>query len=159
MDVLPARDVEVFTLSAPKGGAPAIRELPVSLEKPWSITILDEGPPEPAIGHRKTALHLSRQAFLRRAVTSKIAARQLTAVKLERLMARYAGKEWLPSRLTHLDFPESERADVLRGLKTYVASSPENARIFADLYGHLPEASRALEPDVLKTIKNAGASR
>ena len=28
-------------------------------------------------------------------------------------MDRYAGKEWLPSRLKHLDLPESERADVL----------------------------------------------
>ena len=35
-------------------------------------------------------------------------------------MDRYAGKEWLPSHLKHLDFPARERADVIRGLRTYV---------------------------------------
>ena len=53
-------------------------------------------------------------------------------------MDRYAGKEWLPSRLKHLDFPESERADVVRGLRTYVLAGPANARRFAELYSQLP---------------------
>ena len=99
----------------PAQHAPASRECPVSSDRPWSIVIIDEGPPEPGLGHRKFEFQLTRDRFLELATSGKIAARQLTATKLERLMDRYAGKEWLPSRLKHLDVPESERADVLRG--------------------------------------------
>ena len=110
----------------------------MSADKLWSIGIIDEGPPVPGIDHRKYNLMPTRNAFLERVVTGKIAPDQLTATKLERLMDRYAGKEWLPSRLKHLDFPERERADVLRGLRTYALASPANARRFADLYASLP---------------------
>ncbi len=117
--------------------------------------ILDEGPPEPTVGHFKYNLRLSRDAFFDRINVGKIPARQLTAIKLERLMDRYAGKEWLPSPLHHLDIPESERSDVLRGLRTYVSSSPENARTFADLYSKLAPAKRVLEADAVKELQMA----
>ena len=101
----------------------------MSADKPWSITILDEGPPEPGVDHRKYDLLPTRNAFFDRVSTRQDRSpSQLTATKLERLMDRYAGKEWLPSRLKHLDFPENERADVVRGLRTYVATSPAKAR-------------------------------
>lgn len=67
-------------------------------------------------------------------------------------MDRYAGREWAPSRLKHLDVSESERSDVLRGLRTYVASGADNARTFAELYERLEPSRRVLEADVLKTL-------
>ena len=163
VEVLSDRDYEVFTLTIPRdtprlgippgSGKPTTRELPTSADKPWSIVILDEGPPEPMVGHFKYNLRLSRDAFFDRVNTGKIPARQLTAIKLERLMDRYAGKEWLPSPLQHLDIPESERSDVLRGLRTYVSSSPENAGTFADLYSKLAPTRRALEADIVKELQ------
>ena len=139
--------------SVPGGtGHAATCELPVSAHKLWSIGIIDEGPPVPGIDHRKFNLMLTRNAFLERVVTGKIAPEQLTSTKLERLMDRYAGKEWLPSRLKHLDFPESERADVVRGLRTYVAASPANSRRFAELYGQLPAGRQVLKPSILKDL-------
>jgi len=157
VDVLPAADFEVFNLAMQRN-SPA-RELPVSADKLWSITILDEGPPEPAVGHRKYQSALTRKAFLERVLTGKVPARQLTAPKLERLMDRYAGKEWLPSRLQHLDVAESERADVLRGLRTYVSSSAENAQTFADLYARLPKARQVLDADTVRELTRGAASR
>ena len=163
VDVLTSGDYEIFNLSVPTGtarhnnpggpGTATIRELPQSVDKSWSITILDEGPPEPGLDHRKYDLLLTRTAFLDRVGTGKIAVRQLTATKLERLMDRYAGKEWLPSRLKHLDFPDNERADVVRGLKTYVSASPEHFKNFTELYGRLPAARRVLNPEVIKEVE------
>jgi hypothetical protein len=109
VDVLATGDYEIFNMSVPKGtarhnapggpGTATTRELPQSADKPWSITILDEGPPEPGLDHRKYDLLFTRNEFLDRVSTGKISARQLTATKLERLMDRYIGKVWLPSRL------------------------------------------------------------
>ena len=160
--MLPESAYEVFRLAVPEktslhnvpggSGNAGTCELPASASKQWSIGIVDEGPPVPGIDHRKYDLTLTRNAFLERVVTGKIAPEQLTPTKLERLMDRYAGKEWLPSRLKHLDFPESERADVVRGLRTYVAASPVNARRFAELYAQLPAGRRVLEPRILKDL-------
>ena len=40
----------------------------------------------------------TRNSFIDQMITGKISPTQLTRVKLERLMDRYAGKEWLPTR-------------------------------------------------------------
>jgi hypothetical protein len=167
VDVIAEGDYEVFKMTVPEStarhNAPAspgkvmTRELPVSDDKPWSIVILDEGPPEPNLDHRKFDLLFTRTEFLKRASTGKLAGRQLTPPKLKRLMDRYSGKEWLPSRLKHLDSPENERADVIRGLKTYVSASPENFKRFADLYARLPTARRVLGPKVIKDLETASA--
>ncbi len=165
LDVLPSSDYEVFTHKVPAGtslvgaaGPHAVFELPMSADKLWSIGIVDEGAPEPNLGHRKYNLNLNRAGFIERAAAGKVPARQLTLVKLERLMDRYAGKEWLPTRLKHLDFPDSERADVLRGLRTYTAAGAENAGTFSALYGQLPAVKRVLEPEVVKELES-GKSR
>ena len=157
-DVLPEADYEALVVAMPSG---AVRgsvskagdtrktiELPVSASKRWSVTILDEGPPEPDMDHLKFNLRWTREGFLERYVTGRIAPDQLTTTKLERMMDRYAGREWLPTALHHLDEPASERADVLRGLATYVAASPENGRRFADLYARLPPERQVLPADV-----------
>ena len=167
MDVLAEGDYEVFNMSVPDGttrhnvpaspGKAMSRELPMSDSKLWSIGILDEGPPEPGLDHRKFDLSFTRAEFLKRAGTGKISGRQLTLPKLERLMDRYSGKEWLPSPLKHLDSTENERADVIRGLRTYVSASPENMKRFTELYARLATARRVLEPKVIKELQTSSA--
>lgn len=168
-DVLAEADYEAFDLPVPAGAVELARaaeaaaktkraatpqplELPVSATKQWSVAVLGEGPPEPGLGHFKYLVAPSRDEFLRRVVTGTIPAGQLTPPKLERLMDRYAHREWLPTELKHLDDPASERADVLRGLRTYVTAGPDNAATFARLYGRLPPAKQVLEPDVLRRL-------
>jgi hypothetical protein len=90
--------------------------------------------------------------FYGRISRGKVSAHQLTATKLERLKDRYIRKEWQPSRRKHLDSPRNERADVIRGLRTYCSASPENRKNFAELYSRLPEARRALEPEIIKEL-------
>jgi hypothetical protein len=165
LNVLPASTYEIFNLPVPAGtarhnspgtsGNATACELPMSADKQWSIAIIDEGPPIPTIDHRKYNVGLTRNAFLERIVTGKIAPNQLTATKLERLMDRYVGKEWLPSRLKQLDFPEGERADVVRGLQTYAAASPENARRFRELYARLPANRQVLDRTIFNDLEGA----
>ncbi len=163
MDVLPPNDYDLFERTVPEGtlklgappgtGKPYTAEMPLSATKQWSIVILDEGPPEPNVGHAKYAVILNRdKAIDHFAKTSKIAVTQLTPEKLARLMDRYAGKEWLPSKLKQLDEPESEKADVLRGLRTYVKAGEEHAKQFAELYGKLPKEKRVLEATVVSEL-------
>lgn len=164
-DLLPESAYEAFVVPMPAGAvkhALAVAgvayksvELPVSASRRWSIAILDEGPPESNMDHRKYDVRCTREAFLKRFVTGKIAADQLTAVKLARLMDRYADVEWLPTALKHLDQPASERADVLRGLSTYAAASSENAKAFADLYAGLPAGRRVLPAEVVERLSSA----
>ncbi len=168
MDVLPESACEIFRLSIPPetsrhnqpGGAghPTTCELPLSAGKLWSIAIIDEGPPVPDIDHRKYDLMPTRHAFFDHVAIGKIATDQLTTVKLDRLLARYAAKEWLPSRLKHLDTPESERTDIERGLRTYVMASPANAHRFVDLYTRLPADKQVLRPDFVNELKTRLAS-
>lgn len=150
LDVLPESEYEVFVRKVNRDSKP--EELPISSTKRWSITILDEGPPEPPVGHTKYAVAHPRTKFLDAAKTARIAADQLTATKLERLMDRYAGKEWLPSPLKHLDEPASEKADVLRGLRTYTAAAPRNAKTFGALYGKLAKDRQVLPADVVNEL-------
>ena len=134
-------------------GAGIPPELPVSRTKQWTIVILDEGPPEPQLGHTKHAIGWSRYNFIDQVTASRISTSQLTGTKLHRLMDRYAGKEWLPTRLKHLDYPKYERADVLRGLRLYASASAENAAVFLKLYEGLPEDKRVLPPEALTRIQ------
>jgi hypothetical protein len=166
VDVLSEERYEVFVLQVPAGAsrppvAPGTKlpppiELPVSKSKQWSIAILDEGPPDPLVAHQKYQLAHTREEFYQRVLSTPLSLEQLTPIKLERLMDRYAGVEWLPTKLKRLDVPESEQADVLRGLKTYTSSSPEHAARFLDLYEKLPSSKRILPADVLAAIQAAG---
>ncbi len=161
-DLLPESDYEVVVVPMPAGvvrravsaGAETRKtiELPVSSGRRWSIAILDEGAPEPQMDHQKYNVRWTRDAFLERHVTGRIEPDQLTTAKLERLMDRYADREWLPTALKHLDGQAHERADVLRGLSTYVAASPENARRFADLYAKLPAERQVLAAEVVARL-------
>ncbi len=130
-------------------------ELPFSKTKQWSITILDEGAPEPQVGHTKHAVAWSQQKYVEHVLAGKIAASQLTEPKLHRLMDRYAGREWLPTELKHLDDSASERADVVRGLKTFVAAGAEHAKLFATLYAKLPSDQQVLPAEVVKELQGS----
>lgn len=162
LDVLKESDYEIFEIQVPKNtliqGAPANTgkpfgaEFPMSATKQWSILIADEGPPEPQVGHNKYAVNWNREKTIDKALKSTIAPNQLTLEKLTRLMDRYAGKEWLPSKLKQLDEPESEKADVIRGLRTYVKAGAENAKRFAELYGKLPAEKRVLTNEDAKAL-------
>jgi hypothetical protein len=151
-DVLPKDSYELW-VQPPPAGAKTL-ELPVSVTKPWSILILDEGAPEPQVDHLKNRLGITRDKFTAQVLNGKIPVSQLTPTKLERLMDRYAGKEWLPAGgLRHLDTPEAEKADVLRGLKTFVKSGLEHGRAFFVLYDKLPPARKVLDPEALKELR------
>ena len=123
-------------------------ELPISLTKRWSITILDEGAPEPKVGHLKHPIPWSQQAFVQKMVATELAPGQLTLPKLERLLDRYAGREWLPTKLKHLDDPTLEQADVIRGLRTFVKSGVRQKQQFKQLYAKVAKDRRVL-PDSL----------
>ena len=164
LDALPETEFEVFTIPVPPGtarhGGPAGSgvansfEMPISDNRRWSIAIIDEGPPEPTCDHQKYHLTPTRETFLKQVMSQPISPDQLNEAKLRRLMSRYAGQEWLPSRLKTLDRPEAERADVLRGLRTYLATSPAHAHRFTELYETLPKADQALDVETLKTLLN-----
>lgn len=156
-DVLKADDYELFVISEQEIkqnlSSPAKPvELPVSKTKRWTITILDEGPPEPQVGHLKYAIVWSQRNFIDQALEQKIAVDQLTAAKLQKLMDRYAGREWIATDLIHLDDLENEKADVVRGLRTYAKQSREHASRFADLYRGLPMATRVLPDNVVTAL-------
>jgi hypothetical protein len=164
LEVFPTTDYELFSFTEeqvrdllPKGSAPPEpAELPFSRTKRWSVVILDEGAPEPRGGHTKYPVPWLRNLFIDHAATGPVSALQLTPVKLARLMDRYAGQEWLPTRVKHLDFAEQEKADVIRGLTTYVAAGAESAATFAELYRQLPAARQVLEPEVYAAVVGAG---
>ncbi len=159
-DVLKDSDYELFVVPEatitrqlaefPKSMLPV--DFGDSATRQWSITILDEGAPASLLGHLKHNVPRVHKSFLDRVLSAKISPAQLTPTKLERLLDRYSGKEWLPAGLVHLDDPEVERADVLRGLQTYVAAGPENANLFAELYGKLPAARKVLPEDVVARL-------
>jgi len=166
LDVLDRDRYELFVVAAPDGaeelrpganlaGPAAHVPLPFSEERTFSLVVIDEGAPEPWVGHLKYHLNADRTAFRKWALSQHIAPGQLTEAKLERLMKRYAGEPYLdvvatpegrpgPMVLTTLDFPEAERADVLRSLATY-AKDPACAKRLAALYRKLPKRLRVLE--------------
>lgn len=127
-------------------------EFPFDKSKQWSILILDEGAPEAQVGHMKYPLGWSRTEFFRHVLSGPPAVEQLTLPKLRRLMDRYAGVEWLPTKLKHLDFPPAEKTDVLRGLRTYTAAGAEHANRLATLYSQLPPAQKVIDADVLQRL-------
>lgn len=102
----------------------------------WAIGVIDEGPPDPEVAHFKYALNLSRDHMVARYLGRTDDPRQLTRTKLERLIDRYRGEEWLPCGLVRLDYPEAERADVLRGLAGLAASLDGQVRLL-HLYSQL----------------------
>jgi len=170
VETLEAGEVEVFTVPAPAaprngwdgapegGAAPVNLPLPFSKDKRVSLVVVDEGAPEPSCGHTKYAIGLDKIAFLLHYYTLPIAPEQLTEAKLRRLMQRYLHVEGHPALVqppgspapfaaNRLDLEQAEKADVLRGLRTY-AEEPACAAKLSELYRALPAELKALGPEV-----------
>src|SRR5262249_35548960 len=138
---------------APEGEAQTI-VLPFSKERLWSVVVIDEGPVEPAVGHFKYHWMIDHEPFRQWAEARGVAADQLTAPELVRLMTRLRGDRWRRLQVgpggsgdetggTLLDSPGAERADVLLGLAAFAA---DDARplLPPDLYAGLPVALKML---------------
>jgi hypothetical protein len=161
LEALPRDRYELYQIpagdNAPRAGTnpgkPAT--LPFSRERTWSIVVLDEGAPEPAVGHFKYQWALDHEPFRKWAEERGVTADQLTAPKLQRLMKRLRGEAWRPLRVrpggaaeiagNTLDYPEAERTDVLLGLTAFAADDARALRL-AHLYADLPGELKALGP-------------
>ena len=112
--------------------------------KQWLVNFLDEGPIVLGATHGLYAVEADFEPFVRNAISQGIGVEQLTSAKLEQLIDRYSGVEWLAEGYTHLDEPAAERTDVVRGLKLYCAQSDAHAQRFAELYAALPVERQVL---------------
>ena len=170
LKALSRRGYELFSVPVPMGlgrvppvGKPGSGKsgtivLPFSKSKTWSITVVDEGVPDTECAHTKYQWGADHEPFRRWAEAEGILASQLTATKLERLMKRLLGEPWrkmempIPgsnrvARRELLDFPEAERADVLRGLRAFSMDDGRAAHL-GQLYSHLPKRLKVLGPQL-----------
>jgi hypothetical protein len=166
LDVLDSDQREVFVEPVPagtrtlkvgdqNGGEAKTVPLPFSRTRRWSIVVIDEGVPEPWVGHFKYAVNGDFTAFRQWALGEGVRPDQLTSGKLEGMMKRYLGLQPFETAIVRedgtrheanlLDFPEAERADVLRALRTF-ARDDAAARRLAEAYAGLPAELKALGP-------------
>ena len=166
-DVVPASNRRVYVIPAPEGagklkpdgsvvdGGYKPIEVPFSQTQQWSLVIVDEGAPEPDVGHFKYALGPDVMPFVKWILRTPVRPEQLTSAKLELLMRRFQGlqqyqfnvnpPEGEPYQARMLDFEQAERADVLRGLLTFAQDDLCAIRL-AGVYAGLPAERRALGP-------------
>lgn len=121
----------------------------------WLVTVVDEGPTLLGVGHTRYTVQPDFEAFVGHALLGGIAVDQLTEAKLEQLIDRWSGTEWLAEGFHHLDLPAAERADVERGLRTYCGASPDHARRFATSYAHLPPSRQVLPAGLVSELTEA----
>jgi hypothetical protein len=121
----------------------------------WSVVIADEGEPVFVVSHFKHQYEPDFEPFIERALRTEISVDQLTATKLDQLLARWAGEEWLAEGFWHLDRPEAERADVERGLRTYCGTSPAHAARLRSLYSQCPDERRVLPQDLVAELTDS----
>lgn len=131
-----------LTMQVPKAPV-AVADVPAE-GKQWLVNFLDEGPIVIGATHGRYAVEGDSEPFIHYAFERGIGVDQLTAVKLDQLLDRYAGVEWLSPGSYHLDEPAAERADVVRGLSLYCAQSEIHAQRFAELYAAVDESRRIL---------------
>jgi hypothetical protein len=158
LEALPPQRYQFFKLSSGaspvRAGTPLPLQLPFSRERDWSIVLIDEGAPEPTVGHFKYLWALDREPFRKWAESRGVTAAQLTPAKLRRLMLRYQGKPWrkVPVRPGDqgaevagnvLDFRTDEQVDVQVGLTAF-AKDDARALHLARLYAALPKELQAL---------------
>lgn len=110
----------------------------------WAITVADEGEPVWLISHFKHQYEPDFEPFIARALQVELSVDQLTAPKLDQLLDRYRGAEWLSAGFHHLDHPEAEVHDVELGLRAYCATSSAHRERFRVLYAAVPEENRVL---------------
>jgi hypothetical protein len=146
------RDIDL-TMTRPQTPVP----VPASPDQQWQVVVVDEGPTVFGVGHTRHLIEPDFEPFVTRVLSQAIGVEQLTAAKLEQLLARWSGREWLAPGFHHLDEASAERADVERGLRSYCRLSPGHARRFAELYAALPPSERVLpDPLVAQLNETAG---
>lgn len=161
---------EVFRVTSPltpqpaSAGAPAPSPatklvFPFSKTADFSVIILDEGPPDPKIGHLKYGGVWTAAVFMKYWMDqpAPIAARQLTAAKLEMLMRRFLNENFEGVKnfrggsgneitLMHRRNRRSrERLDVILGLRAYCDADPAYAARLSQLYSRLAPELRVLD--------------
>lgn len=168
MDVLPREMIEVFRIPCPDNAplmkrngefdGPAVKlEVPFSKDRLFSLVVIEEGGIAPQNGHTGHAVFPDERTFFRYFLRHPLSASQVTERKLRRLLLRYSHREAHPAIANppgaqapfvanRLDFPEAEKADVLRSLRTF-ASNKERARRLQKLYRGLPDAMKVLGKD------------
>jgi hypothetical protein len=142
-----------LTMSTPQVPLP----IPASASRgqQWLVTVVDEGPTVLGIGHTRHGFDPEFEAFIERQLIEGIGIDQLTMAKLDQLIDRWSGTEWLAAGFRHLDRQAAERADVERGLHLYCSRSPAHAKHFADLYAQLPGSRRVFPDDLLGRLSRA----
>ena len=121
----------------------------------WAVVVADEGEPVFVVSHFKHQYEPDFEPFIERALTTETSVDQLTPAKLDQLLARWSGQEWLAEGFWHLDRPEAERADVERGLRHYCGVSSAHAARFHELYFQCSAAQRVLPPALLEELIGA----
>jgi hypothetical protein len=156
LDALPDDEVQYEELTVPDGtarldiaaqptGPGAVLQAPAKTKR-WLVMVIDEGGPDPDVGHFRHAVAVDTTALLAQLALSTLPAEQLTMPKLVQLADRAAGRGWLvPGDDAHASDPEvldAERRDVARGLATYAAASPEHRARLDTLVAALDAARR-----------------
>ncbi len=121
------------------------RSSPIPIPWPdvqWAVTVLDEGPPEPAVVHVKYAVQFDRSSEALARLLDDPGIHQLTGPKLQQQLARLAGREWLSPGCHHLQTAATERADVCRGFAAYLGNEEARQR-FMGLYGEVEPELKA----------------
>jgi hypothetical protein len=160
LGMLAEDQVQVHLLDVPEG-APVLDdafnpppggktiEVPTDWTKQWMVLLLDEGSPNPEVGHFKYTVGINIVPLVLQSLQQSIAVDQLTVPKLEVLADRWLGRDWIdPAKgdrdLTAEEF-EDERADVRRGLSTYLRVSDDHGKRLAELVEELsPERRGAI---------------
>lgn len=132
--------------------------LPFAKDADFSIVIIDEGPPDPRIGHMKYHFVAPGVGFMKHwmAKVRPLREEQLTAVKLETLMRRFRGENFEGVRdhrsdggrgavINRRNRPGKECLDVILGLRAYCEIGPAHAARLARLYARLAPDLRALD--------------
>jgi len=143
LDLLDQGEVRVRVLTVPDGTPPMVdvnADPEVVLAAPvrdrrWLVMIIDEGDPDPDIGHFRFSVRVDVNGLIAQSFEHPVEIGQLTAVKLDQLADRYRGAGWSGQGIdvTDPDDLEVERADILRGLRTYCARSSDHAEHFQKL--------------------------
>lgn len=118
----------------------------------WLVIVVDEGPTVMGIGHTRHGFEPDFEAFIGHQLGVGVGVEQLTTPKLEQLIDRWTGTEWLAPGFHHLDRPAAERADIERGLRQYCAVSSAHAQRFVELYGQLRHARQSLPKELLADL-------
>lgn len=141
-----------------KPGAPYEISAPFSRQALFSVVILDEGPPEPRLGHFKRIFAYSSMEFMKHWMQRgrPLSKGQLTREKLTALMRRFLGENFEGvmsygggvgegSVVNRRNRPGREKLDVILGLRAYCEMGSGHRAHLAELYSRLPIALRALD--------------